>query len=185
VDWANVGTTPGLAFGTQTGVEAWGPTAYNDSTAVLSGAWGANQTATATVHIRKQTDAPGVFEEVELRLRTTITAHSITGYEINFSCSANPANFYAQIVRWNGPLGSFTYLNSIKCHIHDGDIVSATVSGNTISVTVNGAPIMSAVDSAFSGGSPGIGFYLRGATGADANFGFSKYAASDGQTSKP
>ena len=50
--------------------------------------------------------ASSVFEEVELRLRTTITPHSITGYEVNCSVSTNSSNNYLQIVRWNGALGS-------------------------------------------------------------------------------
>src|SRR5258705_8339267 len=44
------------------------------------------------------------YEEVELRLRTTVTNHSITGYEINFRCTSD-ASRYVQIVRWNGPPG--------------------------------------------------------------------------------
>ncbi len=82
LDWTNVRTTPGLAFGTETG-----SINYNDATAVLAGTWGSTQTAQATVAVSSASSASGVFEEVELRLRTTITAHSITGYEINCSVS--------------------------------------------------------------------------------------------------
>src|SRR5208337_5008322 len=76
LDWSNVRTMPGFAFGTQTGATA---PPYNDSTAVLTGSWGATQFAQATVRAVSCTDSS--YEEVELLLRTTITAHSITGYE--------------------------------------------------------------------------------------------------------
>ncbi len=87
-----------MAFGTQPG-NGSGNAEYNDSTAVLAGTWGPNQTAQATIAVNNASGASWVFEEVELRLRTTISAHPITGYEINCSVSTNPNNFYLQIVR--------------------------------------------------------------------------------------
>src|ERR1700730_13394721 len=105
-DWANVRTTPGLAFGTETD-----KVKYDDSTAILAGSWGASQVAQAQVHTVNQNS--GIYEEVELRLRTTISAHSITGYEINFRCTTDGTQ-YVQIVRWNGPLGNFTLLANVK-----------------------------------------------------------------------
>lgn len=124
-DWTNVSTTTGLAIGTESGTNG-----YDDSTAVLTGRWGATQTAQATVHTVNQ--KRGIFQEVELRLRTTITAHSITGYEINFRCSP-AANAYTQIVRWNGPINSFTILiSSAGPGLKDGDIVKTTIVGHVI-----------------------------------------------------
>src|SRR6266446_8723499 len=95
LDWANVRTTSGLAFGTESGFGG-----YDDSTAVLTGTWNADQMAQAVVHSVNQNG--NVFEEVELRLRTTITDHSITGYEFNFRALSS-GDTYVQIVRWNGP----------------------------------------------------------------------------------
>lgn len=46
LDWKDVRTTPGLAFG----ADASGTPNYNDPTALLTGSWGPNQTAQATVH---------------------------------------------------------------------------------------------------------------------------------------
>ena len=77
---------------------------FDDSTAVLAGAWSPDQVVQATVFAQNQPTDPSIYEEVELRLRTTIGPHSITGYEINFSCSANPDNSYAEIVAWNAHL---------------------------------------------------------------------------------
>jgi hypothetical protein len=64
LDWANVRTSPGLAYGTPTDTIQ-----YDDSTAVLTGTWGQDQSAWATVHTVNQTSA--LVEEVEIRLRTT------------------------------------------------------------------------------------------------------------------
>src|SRR5215470_16032451 len=83
LDWTNVETTSGLAFGTQSGSQG-----YDDSTAILAGAWSPNQTVEATVHTVNQHGDP-IFEEVELRLRTIIAAHKITGYEVNFRCTSD------------------------------------------------------------------------------------------------
>jgi hypothetical protein len=63
---------------------------FADPTAVLSGTWGPTQDAKATVKVASALKNNGT--EVEIRVRTTITAHSITGYEIN--CSAVSFNPY-------------------------------------------------------------------------------------------
>jgi hypothetical protein len=179
LDWTNVRTTPGRAFGTESGTSA-GAAVYDDSTAVLRGTWGPNQTVQATVAVTNATGSPTVFEEVELRLRTTVTAHSITGYEVNCSVSNNPQNYYVQIVRWNGALGSFTQLNATTQHGVNGDVLKATISGSTITVYLNGVQVLQANDNTYISGSPGIGFFLQGANGLNANYGFSNFTASDG-----
>jgi hypothetical protein len=119
---------------------------------------------------------------VEIRLRSTIAANSITGYEINCSVSTDPTSGdYMQIVRWNGALGSFTQLNGSAQHCVNGDVLRATISGSLISVYLNdmSTPVMTWSDPTFSTGSPGMGFYLQGATGLNANYGLSSFTASD------
>jgi hypothetical protein len=177
LNWTNVRTTSGFAYGTQSGSGG-----YDDATAVLTGSWGPNQTAQATVAVKSASGSSGVFEEVELRLRTTITANSITGYEINCSISTN--SNYVQIVRWNGPLGSFTELDGRAYHCVNGDVLKATISGSTITAYLNGTSLFSVTDSTFSTGSPGIGFYLQGTSGVNANYGFSSFTATDGTTTQ-
>ncbi len=174
LDWANVRTTPGLAFGTETDTIQ-----YDDSTAVLAGSWGPNQTVQATAHTVNQSS--GLFEEVELRLHTSISAHSITGYEINYRCTSDGTQ-YAQIVRWNGPLGSFTYLAStMGPGLHDGDVVKATIIGNTITAYINGVQIIQVTDSTYPNGSPGMGFYIQGrSVSRESDYGFTSFAATDG-----
>jgi len=172
LDWSNVQTNGGIAFGTESGSGG-----YDDSTAVLSGNWNPDQMAQATVHTVNQNSA--IFEEVELRLRTTITAHSITGYEINFRCTTDGSQ-YVQIVRWNGPFGSFSYVNANGGPgLHDGDVVKATISGSTITVYINGVQIVQGTDGTFTSGSPGVGFYLEGASGVNGDYGFTNFTASE------
>ena len=174
LDWGNVQTVPGLAFGT---VVSGGPP-YNDSTAALAGTWASNQMAQATVHTVNQNSA--IFEEVQLRLRTTVTAHSITGYEFYFQCTADGSR-HAQIVRWNGPLNNFTLLDDATGPgLHNGDVIAATVVGDKLTSYVNGVPIIQAKDSTYSTGSPGIGFYNQRGTLTDNNdFGLTNFSASE------
>jgi len=176
VDWADVQTTPGLAFGTNAG-------GYADPTALVAGSWAPDQMEQATVHSVNQND--NIYEEVELRLRSQISSRSNTGYEINFRCSKT-GNAYSQIVRWNGPLGNFSYLwagSGSQYGVADGDVVKATIVGNLITAYINGVQIAQVSDSTFPTGSPGMGFYLSGATGINSDYGFTNFMASDGVTS--
>ena len=71
------------------------------------------------------------FQEVEIRLRSTLTPHRCTGYEIFFRCLKTD-NGYAEIVRWNGKIGDFTSLRKLigpQYGVRDGDVVEATISG--------------------------------------------------------
>jgi hypothetical protein len=179
LDWSDAKTAGSLAFGTESGSGG-----YDDSTAILTGTWGPNQSAQATVHSANQSSS--VYEEVELRLRSSISPHSATGYEITFRCLH--LGGYVQIVRWNGPLGSYTYINqngNSNYHgITDGDVVSASISGNLIIAYVNGVEVIRGTDSTYATGNPGMGFFLQGGTSAlNGDFGFTSFTASDGSSS--
>jgi len=131
---------------------------YDDPTAVLTGSWGRNQHGKATVFSRNQTE--DYFQEVEIRLRTTIAPHSITGYEVFWRC-LKTENAYAEIVRWNGRIGAWTSLarnQGPKFGVQDGDVVEATMVGNRITSFINGVAVLSATDDTYDAGSPGIGF---------------------------
>jgi hypothetical protein len=179
-NWTDINTTPGLAFGTQTG-NAPGPAQFADSTAVLTGTWGANQQAQAVVFNSNPKNGSGIFEEVEIRLNTTITSGSITGYECNYSLRTDGSQ-YAQIVRWNGPLADFTLLNSLRLTVPvtTGTKVMCQNVGGAITTYVNGTAIFSVTDSTYTGGSPGIGMFLQGTTGVNRDYGFMSFSASDG-----
>lgn len=174
LDWADVRTAGGIAFGTESGSGG-----YDDSTAILTGTWGPNQTVQAMVHSVNQN--PNVWEEVELRLRSSITADSNTGYEINFRC-AHDGSQYVEIVRWNGALGDFSYIiHTTGPGLRDGDMVKASIVGNVITAYINGVQVAQGTDNTFGNGNPGMGFYLfQGTSDLNSNFGFTSFSATDG-----
>jgi hypothetical protein len=182
LDWKNFRTTAGFAFGTQNG--SGGPP-YDDSTALLAGQWGPNQTAQATVRtVNQQTGS--IYQEVELRLRSTLSPHVNSGYEINFRCTHDGSQ-YQEIVRFNGPINSFTYLNRVTGGrgLYDGDVIKASIIGNVITVYQNGIQVAQVSDSTFTSGSPGIGHWLRGPAETIDDYGFTSFSASDGPPLAP
>ena len=174
LDWADVACAQGLAYGLEPG-----PTGYDDATALLTGEWGPDQTAEATVHYIRPNDR--INEEVELRLRSALSPHRATGYEVLFSCSKT-ARSYTEIVRWNGLLGDFTYIDrhsGSSFGVADGDVVKATAKGNVITAYVNGVQVARAMDHTYPTGHPGIGFFIGQATGANRDYGFTRFKATD------
>jgi hypothetical protein len=153
LDWQNMRVVNGIAIGTQSGTVS-----YDDSTAVVAGEWGPDQTVYGTVY----TNNARYGHEVEFRLRTTITPHSITGYEVLFRPFDRDIS-RIEIVRWNGPLGDFDKLTEISGRgvgVNDGDVLKATMIGDTITVYINGVQKIQTTDSTFTSGAPGIGMYL-------------------------
>jgi len=180
LDWTNVRTTPGFAFGTELGGKRPEPEKYDDSAALLTGAWGPNQTVQATVH-RVNKDDDTTYQEVELRLRSALAPHNSTGYEVMFRCSKSP-KAYVQVARWDGILGAFMYLKQAEGSqygVADGDVVKASMIGKVITVYINGVQVVQTSDYLFTGGNPGIGFYLDGTTGVNSQCGFSSFSATD------
>jgi hypothetical protein len=178
VDWTNVSTTPHRAIGHQTG------DTYTDATAVLNGAWGPNQRVSATVFTNAALN-DDCYSEVELRLRTRIAKRSIRGYEISFKVS-DASTAYLIIVRWNGPVGDFTYLQrnyGAQYGVKNGDVVSATIVDNVITAYKNGTMMGEATDPTFAQGSPGMGFNLENrlpaCRGTNDRYGFSTFSATD------
>src|SRR5678816_3276983 len=188
VDWADVATQSGFAYGTESG-KGKGDMVYDDALALLTGVWGPDQTAVAAVHSVNQDTR--VFEEVELRLRSSLSPHGSTGYEVLFRCLKTP-EAYASIVRWDGPLAKFVYLSQKRGSqygVSEGDVVKAKIVGNVITAYINGVELLRATDDTYSTGSPGMGFWLRQSGGlsswlrVEANdnvsYGFSTFAAWD------
>jgi len=183
--WGDVQTGHGLAYGVDE------PTEFGDPTAILAGTWGPNQTVTAIVRVGK-VPTGSCCHEVELRLRTTITNKSITGYEAY--CSVMPDNQYCHIARWNGPNGSYWNFETqpVNTYLVDGDVITATATGSNPTVITlfrNQKKILEAEDSGTAGGgfgaygpwtsgNPGIGFYDN----HDRNwmdFGLAAFSATD------
>ena len=168
--WTKVQTLNGLAFGTN------GPqNTYDDSYAYLSG-FGPNQQVEAVV----QVDAAllGDPHEVELLLRWSDSALSAQGYECLFHF-----NGQVQLMRWNGPFGDFTEMpnatgrKSAGRALVSGDVIKATISGNTIIAYLNGVELSRVTDSMWTSGQPGIGFFKR-LTGVNGGFAITSYTAS-------
>lgn len=181
LDWADVWTTPGFAFGMEIGGHRNPPQQFDDATALLAGTWGPNQTVQATVHSVNQNQDNTMWEEVEIRLRSTISLHICTGYEIMFRCAKTPHS-YCNIARWEGPLGKFTYIKNMggaKYGVKDGDVVKASIIGNLLTVYINGEEIGRVTDNRFSSGNPGMGFFLDGTTGKNRDYGFTNFTATD------
>jgi hypothetical protein len=167
LDWTDVQTAPGFAHATTITISE------SDPTAVLSGAWGPNQTAQATVVVNT---IPAGIGEIELRLNTTITAHSITGYELDFQTSGG-----ITIVRWDGPIHVYTVIRPISgtSALVTGDVIAATNVNGLITCYVNGVQVAQVTDTTYAGGSPGIGFYYSGSGAGPTDHGISAFSATD------
>lgn len=187
--WGDIRTTPGLAFGVSE------PTKYGDPTALLTGAWGPDQSAEATVRITDYARFKNAScHEVEVRLRSTIDAARglITGYEVYGSLMENTP--YLHIASWGGPNGVWVNMESRSpaIHLKDGDVLKGTVTGTdpvVITMFINGSEVLRVEDRGaytFSdgksygpwlAGAPGIGFY-DDVDEAWSAFGISAFSAS-------
>ncbi len=179
LDWTQIRKARGLACGTQAGTSK-GIYRYDDSYAHLTGfppdqeAWG---------QVRIANPDPSCHQEVEILLRWASSAHRTTGYECFARC-VNDGSSYLQIVRWEGPLGKFTYLadkRGVGYGLKDGDILKASIVGHVITVFVNGVEKAQVKDDTYKTGNPGIGTFLscdggRG-VGSNQDFGFRNFTA--------
>jgi hypothetical protein len=149
---------------------------YDDPTAVLSGEWGPNQHGRGVAHIENPTEE--WFQEVQIRLRTTIEPNSCTGYEVFFRCLKGESG-YAEIVRWNGAIGDWTSLKrqtGPEFGVEHGDVIEATIEGNVITGFVNGVEKITVTDDTYASGAPGVGFNF-GVGDTYADHGFSEFEA--------
>jgi len=183
LDWSAVQIVGGRAFGTQTG-----PLAYDDSFAILNGAFAADQQCSAVVY--RNPSLIGVDHEVELLLRATVSAHSAKFYECDF---AHHGGLW--VVKWLGPLaqavgdGGFIQIANFSggfIPLVDGDVLKAQIVGNTISVWVNATLKGTVTDTVglsgtapYTTGNPGIGFFTIDGGGASPNtdLGFTSFTA--------
>lgn len=183
--WIN-GAQVGLDWGNfrNLGHKAVGTLAidFHDNTSILTGNWPNNQYGQGTVW--RGSPAGGDSPEVEVRLRTVLTPHVCSGYEIGFSLQTG-SSAYLIIVRWNGPVSSFDYLlrnTGSQYQVNNGDVVRAEIQGNIISAFRNGS-LLASVDitsiggTVYTTGAPGIGHNIAtGGTDFD-QFGFTSFSA--------
>jgi len=184
IDWCDVLVKDGVAFGEVSrnqvgerraeqaalgaGIEGAPVGDYDDPTAVLTGQWGPNQYGKVRVFSRNQTEK--YFQEVQIRLRHNMKPKFCNGYEVFFRVLDSDAG-YAEIVRWNGPVGGWTSLKKLigkKYGVKDGAIIEASIVGNVITGYLNGQEMISVVDDNIKSGAPGVGFNFGvGTTNAD------------------
>jgi hypothetical protein len=179
LDWTNIRKGNGLAYSTQSGTEA-GKFKFRDSYAVLLG-FPPDQEAWGEVRISKPNS--NCYQELEILLRFTSSPHNTTGYECFARCVDDDSS-YVEIVRWDGPVGKFTYL--VRKHgkgfgLKNGDTLKASVIGNLITVYINGVEKAQAIDNTFKTGNPGIGEFLACVNGqgigTNADFGLASFTA--------
>ncbi len=147
---------------------------YGDALAVVTGTWAPDQSASVTVG--DLVAQPGGYEEFEVHLRTNPTTGA--GYEITWGYN----NDYIAVATWNAH-GGYTNLNftPTTTDIHPGDVLSASIIGNVISVFTNGALVATVTDNTFSSGNPGFGFNQGGTSEYD----ISSFSASDSGAPPP
>jgi hypothetical protein len=156
----------------------------------LAGSWGPDQSAEGIVYAGNQIyGGPSGWgdctREIELLLRWQIMPYSIKGYEVNFGAEGQYGN--VSINRWDGPLGGWVHIAHSTAEWtggDNGDILKATIVGNTITVYKNGSVVLTATDGTYpSGGSPGVGFYTDlGCTGPDYHnndYGWTAFTGTD------
>ena len=179
LDWTNIRKDQGIACSTQSGVDT-GKFKYNDSYSVLSG-FPPDQEAWGDVQIKKPSSS--YTQELEILLRFTSSPHWTTGYECFARCVDDDSS-YVEIVRWDGPVGKFTYLARMHGKgygLKNGDTLKATIDGNVITVYINGVKKAQAIDNTFKTGNPDIGEFLEcpngQGKGSNADLGFTSFTA--------
>ena len=170
LDWTQVKTGSGRAFGTQSGG------GYNDSYAHLSG-FPPDVEVTTVIYLDPSIVAN--YNEAEIHLRWSDSAHVARGYE----CNLNYQGSYAEIVRWNGPLGDYTFIGGGQGagggHAPvNGSVFKARIQGNIITTYLDGVLLQTADITAvrsgaiWTDGNPGMGFY----NGDSGKYGFQSYS---------
>lgn len=179
--WTNIQTTTNFAKGTEASTHA----TLDDSTAVIKGTWNSTQESRGVVVAPTAADTD---KELELRLNTSISANSITGYEIQFiPFQSTTANCTYSIQRWNGPIGNFTavattaVLAGSNACLHTGDRIRAlNLSGKMYAyINDNLAFYTTGTDTTYTGGSPGLGTFILTGQGLSSDFGLSALTATD------
>lgn len=169
IDWNNINTSNTTAFGSQPLTDS----IDDDSTAILKGQWGSNQTVEATAFtLVNNYGAPGNFTNCELamRLRSGMAAHVCTGYECLFSVSSN---HYIEPVQWNGPFNSFAVMSNNVNYgvVRNGDSLKATIINTNIYMFVNNQLVSKVGTNTYASGSPGLGVFHDHTIGSNTWFG--------------
>lgn len=173
--FGNVQVTSGKAYADRFCVA--GVNDYEDGLAILDTAFiavTADQYAECTLHVTGGYTPPD-SHEVELWVRGTYNAGGpdyFSGYEILIPFGG----IGVQIIKQDGTYGGFTVLTNTgvgwASPFADGDKMRVEITGTSIQVFkwVAGAWALGGecTDATFATGQPGMGFFIRPGTGADA-----------------
>jgi hypothetical protein len=193
---ANMQTTAGLAWGTQSG----GAAPPGDSTAILTGSWPNDQRVIAKVKTVNQQTGNGptdTYEELELRVRARLYNGLFYGYGVNIRCQTDSTR-YVQMSRWDGdntvatgpaahfagsPLGGPNLPDNtiLGPGLVDGDLMMLSMIGTSLQFSIQHNGVWSVVntitDAVYASGAPGIAHWYHGALGAANDFGFRNFSA--------
>lgn len=189
-DWMDVDTTNAVD-GVHRAVGHDVVSGFNDPTAILKPSFrtfGNDQYVEGVIYKQAGYVPTGTYHEAELRLRTTLTAHSISGYEVLFAYNdpAIKSDGYA-VVKWRGGLGAFDTIIDQDGHIvppiADGDVFRVELRGTVMKVFQNGVQLDTDIDLTVAGsltviasGNPGVGYFPQTAGGA-SKFGWRSFKA--------
>lgn len=153
--WHNIKTENGVARADTVNF------GYDDSYAYLTTPMGPDQTVEAILEVSTAAFDRSQTHEALLMLRMSDDAGNARGYECQFSFAGGWS-----LMKWTGPLGGFAYvpLNFTGWWGQDlktGDVLKCSIIGSTITGYINGVMMIRGVDSSFTTGQPGIGFFVR------------------------
>lgn len=184
LDWTNVATAGGIAFGTMSGYTPGGP--YNDSFALLTGSWGPNTEVLCTIF--KGTTSG--IQEVEQLFRGNSAPHSAILIETNIAHDGA----YADAGYWHGPSttnpADFTTFfpgakPSVPGGVANGDLWRTRLVGTSMISEINhGSGWLTIYNITIVGGgpatgAPGIGFFKTSGSGANNQFGFTDFTVTE------
>jgi hypothetical protein len=170
LDWSDLGTISRHTYGSVV------TAGYDDPVALLTGTWGPDQMVQGVVFSVNPENSKG---EIELRLRSAVSPHVCTGYEITWRVFPD-RTAYMGIARWNGRPGDWKDLGThygAQFGVSNGDVIRASAIGREISAYKNGVLQARVSDSTFPTGSPGMG--TDWALGTNTDFGLSDFTATD------
>lgn len=198
--WQNFRSSPGKAWGLQSGTKP----PYDDAVAFRAARpgkiWMPNQDVRGRVFLTDRTgwgSGGSTYHEVELHLRGSISAGVCRTYEVVFSMNAGIT--YCEITQWLGPFGDdagdiatcFAFLKSNTGFFapNHGDWVRATISGTIIRAytSTNGttwtecitAHDISGDASPILTGMPGMGHWKNDTAAVGDKYGFSEWSAQE------
>lgn len=134
---------------------------YDDSYSLMAQPFGPDQTVEVVLEVGSAPFDRNQSHEILLMLRMGDDASNARGYECQFNFAGG-----WDILRWNGPMGSWSPINLTWSSywgqdLKTGDVLKCSVVGNVITAYINNVMMLQGNDSLFTSGQPGLGFFVR------------------------